>query len=114
MVESTLEDEEEGAEELLQARAAADSEAFDQAIKEQQREEGDRFEEMVKHEEDIRLGDEGWKERYYQVRVRLLCTQWVSSGSASLEGWYCDCLGTHAEPLRRYQWMRPSQWPLHS
>ena len=30
---------------------------------------GDRFEEMVRHEEDIRLGDEGWKERYYQVSV---------------------------------------------
>ena len=68
-VESTLEDDEEGAEELLQARVAADSEAFDQAIKDQQREQGDRFEEMVKHEEGIRLGDEGWRERYYQVRL---------------------------------------------
>ncbi len=67
--ESTLEDEEEGAEELLQVHTAADSEAFDQAMKAQLREEGDRFEEMVKHEEDIRLGDEGWKERYYQVRT---------------------------------------------
>ena len=24
---------------------------------------------MVSHEEDIRLGDEGWKERYYQVSL---------------------------------------------
>jgi len=67
---STIEDptiEEEGAEELLQAHTAVDSEAFDQAMKDRLREQGDRFDEMVAHEEDIRLGDEGWKERYYQV-----------------------------------------------
>ena len=28
---------------------------------------GDRFDEMVSHEEEIRLGDEGWKGRYYKV-----------------------------------------------
>ena len=48
--------------------AAADSEAFDAAMKDRLRDQGDRFEEMVAHEEDIRLGDDGWKERYYQVR----------------------------------------------
>ena len=67
MENPTIEDEEEGAEELLQAHTAVDSEAFDQAMKDRLREQGDRFDEMVAHEEDIRLGDEGWKERYYQV-----------------------------------------------
>ena len=66
-LEPALGDEEEGAGELLQAHAAADSEAFDAVMKDRLREQGDRFEEMVAHEEDIRLGDEGWKERYYQV-----------------------------------------------
>ena len=28
----------------------------------------DLFDEMVEHEEKIRLGEAGWKERYYQVR----------------------------------------------
>ena len=27
----------------------------------------DRFDEMVVHEEQIRLGDAGWKARYYEV-----------------------------------------------
>ena len=27
----------------------------------------DRFEEMVAHEEGIRLGEAGWKERYYKA-----------------------------------------------
>ena len=74
VAEPALEDEEEGAEELLQVHAAADSEAFDAAMKDRLRDQGDRFEEMVAHEEDIRLGDDGWKERYYQVRVWCLLT----------------------------------------
>lgn len=61
-----IEDEEEGAEELLGA-ATQHSKAFDQEMKDRLKSQGDRFEEMVEHEEDIRLGDEGWKERYYRV-----------------------------------------------
>ena len=65
---STLADDEEGAEELLQAHTAAQSEAFDAEMKDRLKSKGDRFEEMVEHEEGIRLGDEGWKERYYKVQ----------------------------------------------
>ena len=64
---SILADDEEGAEELLQAHTAAQSEAFEAQMKDRLKSKGDRFEEMVEHEEGIRLGDEGWKERYYKV-----------------------------------------------
>ena len=37
-------------------------------MKDRLKSKGDRFEEMVEHEEGIRLGDEGWKERYYKVQ----------------------------------------------
>ena len=30
---------------------------------------GDMFDEMVAHEETIRLGEEGWKGRYYRARL---------------------------------------------
>ena len=29
----------------------------------------DMFDEMVQHEEKIRLGEAGWRERYYEVRA---------------------------------------------
>ncbi len=29
----------------------------------------DMFDEMVQHEEKIRLGEAGWRERYYEVRT---------------------------------------------
>ena len=48
--------------------ASARTEAFDAEMKERLRAGVDRFEEMVAHEEGIRLGDAGWKERYYKVQ----------------------------------------------
>ena len=63
--EPDLEDE-EGAEALL-APAAEQTEQFNEQLKDRLKSNVDRFEEMVVHEEEIRLGDEGWKGRYYKV-----------------------------------------------
>lgn len=63
--EPDLEDE-EGAEALL-APAAEQTEQFNEQLKDRLKGNVDRFEEMVVHEEEIRLGDEGWKGRYYKV-----------------------------------------------
>ena len=67
--EPVLEDE-EGAELLL--APAVEQEQFNEALKERLKADVDRFEEMVVHEEEIRLGDEGWKGRYYKVRLPAL------------------------------------------
>ncbi|CAL8463003.1 g2537 [Coccomyxa elongata] len=64
--EPALEDE-EGAELLL--APAAEQEQFNEALKERLKADVDRFEEMVVHEEEIRLGDEGWKGRYYKAKT---------------------------------------------
>jgi hypothetical protein len=53
--------------EVLRVASAKNSEAFDAAMKERLRAGVDRFDEMVAHEEGIRLGDAGWKGRYYKV-----------------------------------------------
>ena len=38
-------------------------------LQEEMKDKSDLFDEMVEHEEKIRLGEAGWKERYYQVRA---------------------------------------------
>ena len=48
------------------------------------KEKGDMFDTMVVDEAKIRLGEEGWKERYYQVGSRLLCCKLYSMGSSPL------------------------------
>lgn len=42
-------------------------EDFAQAMSERLKGKGDMFDEMVVHEESIRLGEEGWRTRYYEV-----------------------------------------------
>lgn len=50
-------------EEELQQQA----ERFNADISSRMKDKGDLFDEMVLHEEQIRLGEAGWKLRYYQV-----------------------------------------------
>lgn len=42
---------------------------FNHQMSERMKARGDLFDEMVVHEEKIRLGDPGWKARYYEVRL---------------------------------------------
>ena len=66
--------------------AAARTEAFDAEMKERLRAGVDRFDEMVAHEEGIRLGDAGWKERYYKVRAGFVSCPALACG--------CCCMAT--------------------
>ena len=47
------------------------TEKFNADISSMMKEKGDLFDEMVVHEEQIRLGEDGWKARYYQVSLSL-------------------------------------------
>lgn len=51
---------------LVAAKEAA--EAFKAQVGDTMKEKGDLFDVMFEAEEKIRLGEDGWKERYYQVR----------------------------------------------
>ena len=42
------------------------------------KEQSDKFDEMVEHEEKIRLGEAGWRERYYEVRPPSVCWRCMS------------------------------------
>ena len=46
------------------------AEKFNADISSRMKNKGDLFDEMVLHEEQIRLGEAGWKTRYYQVPPR--------------------------------------------
>lgn len=50
---------------MMQLAEAA--EAFKSQVGDTMKEKGDLFDVMFEAEEKIRLGEEGWKERYYQV-----------------------------------------------
>ena len=50
---------------LAAAKVAAD--AFKAQVGDTMKEKGDLFDVMFEAEEKIRLGEDGWKERYYQV-----------------------------------------------
>ncbi len=56
------------------AQVAARKEASDRfrsQVGDVMKEKGDQFDTMFEAEEKIRLGEAGWKERYYQVRQRI-------------------------------------------
>lgn len=61
---SVEEDASAGNAEVAEQDKAAE---FAQQISKSLKGRGDRFDEMVVHEECIRLGDAGWKARYYKV-----------------------------------------------
>ena len=58
------------------AQVAARKEASDRflhQVGDVMKEKGDLFDTMFEAEEKIRLGEEGWKERYYQVQHLCCC-----------------------------------------
>ena len=69
--EEEEEEEEEDAPDTAEAMelAVLHRERFHSEIKERSKAGGDMFDEMVAHEETIRLGEEGWKGRYYRARL---------------------------------------------
>lgn len=48
------------------------AENFKNHVKDRMKERDDLFDEMVVHEEQIRLGDSGWKARYYEVSTWIM------------------------------------------
>lgn len=66
MREEELEAEEKLKGELAQAGAAA-AEDLKSQLAARMKDKGDAFDTMIQSEEKIRLGEEGWKARYYQV-----------------------------------------------
>lgn len=52
---------------LSESELKEHADKFNADISSRMKDRGDLFDEMVVHEEQIRLGEQGWKERYYQV-----------------------------------------------
>lgn len=57
----------------LEGLKKEEREQFAQQMSERLKGRGDLFDDMVAHEESIRLGDPGWKARYYQVSAATPC-----------------------------------------
>ncbi|GIL52742.1 hypothetical protein Vafri_8538 [Volvox africanus] len=63
--------EEESEIEVDPAAAAAAAKDMKERLEEMMKERSDRFDEMFVDEERIRLGDEGWKDRYYHEKLKM-------------------------------------------
>lgn len=50
-----------------EAELQRNADKFKADISSKMKDKGDLFDEMIVHEEHIRLGEDGWKPRYYQV-----------------------------------------------
>lgn len=50
-------------------RKATVAKEFDAQVQGLMKDKGDRFDEMMEHDERIKLGEKGWKERYYKVHA---------------------------------------------
>ena len=67
------------------------AEKFNADISSRMKDKGDLFDEMVLHEEQIRLGEAGWKTRYYQVLPQFP-TKTCMSVRKSTERHRCLCM----------------------
>ncbi|GIL79892.1 hypothetical protein Vretimale_12518 [Volvox reticuliferus] len=63
--------EEESEIEVDPAAAAAAAKDMKERLEEKMKERSDRFDEMFVDEERIRLGEEGWKDRYYHEKLKV-------------------------------------------
>ncbi|GAB4819079.1 hypothetical protein N2152v2_006125 [Parachlorella kessleri] len=126
-VEPVVEDDDEPPPELVEpdidpevaAKNAEAVEAYKAKLKEQGREAADRFDDMVDHEEKIRLGEAGWKERYYEVIVVVWEKFGVPAG-AKQEAIISDLVKAYVEGLcwvMRYYYDGVASWtwfyPFH-
>ena len=122
-IEKLEEEEEEEAEEELAeiigdadvdpeaaAKAMEAVEAFKAELKEQVKEKADMFDEMVEHEERIRLGEAGWKERYYQEKMHISGSE-VGPAIASLVKSYveglCWVMKYYYDGVASWNWYYP-------
>jgi len=63
---------------ILQVAARKEAtDRFRNQVGDVMKEKGDQFDTMFEAEEKIRLGEAGWKERYYQVTLwHMCCSCW--------------------------------------
>lgn len=72
---------------LSAATLKENAERFSADMSARMKDKGDLFDEMVVHEEQIRLGEDGWKARYYQVRRCCLGNERFSGFRLRGAGW---------------------------
>lgn len=85
MRQEELEAEEKLAEELALAGTAAAADLKEQ-LAARMKDKGDAFDTMIESEEKIRLGEEGWKARYYQARCRKPYVLCLPEGLLTVDG----------------------------
>ena len=78
-------------------------EEFAETMKEIMKDKGDMFDSMVVNEEKIRLGETGWKARYYQVCSPCMCA-WV------LQDLSCRCCASLSTGHHGLERLRPVVW----
>jgi 5'-3' exonuclease len=53
------------------AHDSAEAQEYQDRLKQELRSKADKFESMIEHEEELRLGDDGWKARYYEQKFGI-------------------------------------------
>lgn len=54
---------------------SAEAQEYRDRLKQELKSKSDMFEDMIVHEEELRLGDEGWKARYYEQKFGISAGQ---------------------------------------
>lgn len=116
------EEEQEAEEELKEIVGDADldpataaqhrelAEAFKEKLKEKVKEGSDLFDEMVQHEERIRLGEAGWKERYYAEKLKLPPAEQGPAVSALVKSYVeglCWVMRYYYDGVASWNWYYP-------
>lgn len=107
------EDAEAALEEVLPPCAddSYEAEEFRDRLKQELRSKADMSEDMFKHEEQIRLGDEGWKGRYYEQKFGIAAgpeqDELIAELSKAFVEGLCWVMRYYFEGVASWRWFFP-------
>ena len=118
MTEAQPAAEEQDADAILDEVAAGccaddstEAQEYRDQLQQQLRAKSDMFEDMIEHEEELRLGDEGWKARYYQQKFGIPAgkeqDELIAELSKSFVEGLCWVMKYYFDGVASWRWFYP-------
>jgi 5'-3' exoribonuclease 2 len=93
------------------AEDSAEAEQYRERLQKELRGKSDMFESMVEHEEELRLGDAGWKARYYEQKFGISAgpeqDELIAQLSKSFVEGLCWVMRYYFEGVASWRWFYP-------